>query len=128
MVQLLVRVTAAPGRVEDTVRALSSIRMPARLDRGCLSTYAGVDAGEPDICLYLEEWADRDLLTKRLRSASFRALLMLMETSIASPFLEIRDVSGLGGLDYVARACGEQEEDAGAGGARAALARLQHTK
>lgn len=126
--QLLVRLTAAPGRVEDTLRALSSIRMTAHLDSGCRYTYAGVDADEPDICFYLEEWADSDLLDRRIHSASFRALLMLLESAIVSPFLELRDVSDIGGLEYVARARSQQKEDAGAGGAREATHRLPRTR
>lgn len=128
VVQLLVRLTAAPGRVEDMLRALSSIRMTAHLESGCRYTYAGVDADEPDICFYLEEWADSNLLDRRLHSVSFRALLMLMESSIVSPFLEIRGVSEIGGLEYVARACGEQKEDTGAGAAREATHRVPRTR
>jgi quinol monooxygenase YgiN len=118
VVQLLVRLTAAPGRVEDMLRALSSIRMTAHLDCGCRNTYAGADADEPDICFYLEEWANSELLDRRMQSASFRALLMLLESAIVSPFLEIRDVSDIGGLEYVARRCNQQKEGAGGRSAR----------
>jgi quinol monooxygenase YgiN len=124
VVQLLVRLTAAPGRVEDMLRALSTIRIAAHLDSGCRYTFAGVDADEPDVCFYLEEWADSDLLDRRIHSASFRALLMLLESAIVSPFLEIREVSDIGGLEYVARTCSQQKEDSGA---REATYRLPRT-
>lgn len=102
--------------------------MPARLDGACLFTFAGVDASEPDICVYVEEWTDSHQLERRIHSASFRALLVLMESSIASPFVEIRDVVGLGGLDYVARTCGQPQEDSGAPGAREATYPRSRTK
>ena len=76
--------------------------MAAQLDPDSLRTHLGIDADEPDTLFYIEEWSDRDCLARRIESASFRALLGLMETAIAAPVLEVRDVTRVGGLDYVA--------------------------
>lgn len=103
MVQLLVRLTAAPGRVEDTLQALTRVRVGAQLDPESLRTHLGIDADEPDTLVYIEEWSDHNRLAHRIQSASFRSLLGLLETSIAAPVLEVRDVASIGGLDYVAR-------------------------
>ena len=98
----MVRLIAAPGRVKDTLQALSRIRVAAQLDPDSLRTHLGTDADEPDCVFYFEEWTNRDSLARRINSAGFLALLGLMETSTPRRCLEVRDMSCVGGLDYVA--------------------------
>jgi quinol monooxygenase YgiN len=60
------------------------------------------DADNASVLIYVEDWEDRAQLDRRIRSERFGALLGLMEACPAAPQLELRFVSEIQGLDYVA--------------------------
>jgi len=60
------------------------------------------DADDASVLIYVEDWENREQLERRIRSERFGALLGLMETCPAAPQLELRFVSEVQGLEYVA--------------------------
>ena len=84
------------------VRALSRVMVSAQVDRGCGHVELARDAEDSSILIYVEDWENRELLERRIRSERFGALLGLMEACPAAPRLELRFVSDVQGLDYVA--------------------------
>ena len=84
------------------VRALSRVMVSAQVDRGCGHVELARDAEDSSILIYVEDWENREQLERRIRSERFGALLGLMEACPAAPLLELRFVSDVQGLDYVA--------------------------
>ena len=84
------------------VRALSRVLVSAQLDRGCEHAELARDTEDESVLIYLEDWENQEQMDRRLRSDRFGALLELMEACPAPPLLELRFVSDVRGLDYVA--------------------------
>jgi quinol monooxygenase YgiN len=84
------------------VRALSRVMVSAQIDRGCDHAELARDAEDGSVLIYVEDWEDRAHLERRIRSERFGALLGLMEACPTAPQLELRFVSEVQGLDYVA--------------------------
>ena len=74
----------------------------AQVDRGCEHVELARDADDASILIYVEDWENREQLERRIRSERFGALLGLMEACPSIPQLELRFVSEVQGLDYVA--------------------------
>jgi quinol monooxygenase YgiN len=74
----------------------------AQIDRGCDHAELARDAADASVLIYVEDWEDREQLERRIRSERFGSLLGLMEACSAAPSLELRFVSDVQGLDYVA--------------------------
>lgn len=102
MVQLYVRLPTVERETTDVVRALSHVMVSAQLDRGCGHAEITRDAGDSSVLVYVEDWTDQVQLERRLRSERFGSLLGLMEACSSPPLLELRFVSDVKGLDYVA--------------------------
>jgi quinol monooxygenase YgiN len=102
VVQLYLRLPTAATQTPDMVRALSRIMVSARVDRGCDRVELTRDADDASVLIYVEDWEGREQLERRIRSERFNALLELMEACPAMPRLELRFMSDVLGLDYVA--------------------------
>jgi len=74
----------------------------AQIDRGCDHVELTRDADDASVLIYVEDWEDRAQLESRIRSERFGSLLGLMEACPTAPLLELRFVSEIQGLDYVA--------------------------
>jgi len=74
----------------------------AQIDRGCDHAELTRDADDASVLVYVEDWEDREQLERRIRSERFGSLLGLMEACPSVPQLELRFVSEVQGLDYVA--------------------------
>lgn len=84
------------------VRALSRVMVSAKIDRGCDHVELTRDAEDGSVLVYVEDWEDKEQLERRIRSGRFGVLLELMEACPTAPQLELRFVSDVQGLDYVA--------------------------
>jgi quinol monooxygenase YgiN len=102
VVQLYVRLPTAESQTHDIVRALSRVMVSAQVDRGCGHVELTRGADDASVLIYVENWENREQLERRIRSERFGALLGLMEACPAAPQLELRFVSEVQGLDYVA--------------------------
>jgi len=102
VVQLYVRLPTAEAQTPDMVRALSRVMVSAQIERGCDHVELARDAEDGSVLIYVEDWEDRAQLERRIRSERFGALLSLMEACPTTPSLELRFVSEVHGLDYVA--------------------------
>jgi hypothetical protein len=74
----------------------------AQLNRDCANALITRDAEDSSVLVYVEDWPEQTHLDRRLRSDEFGSLLGLMETCPVPPLLELRFVSDVRGLDYVA--------------------------
>lgn len=84
-----------------TVKALRSIVVGARSERGYLASRIYQEVGSPEALCLEEDWSSEAELKSHIRSSSFTDLLMLMETAFEAPVLEVHSVAGVYGLEYV---------------------------
>jgi quinol monooxygenase YgiN len=101
MVQLYVRLTIAPDRVQDTVQALRAVMAPARFHPDCAGVRLTSDVENPTVLVYGEDWLALEPLTREFRSPRFTRLMEVMEASAEPPTLEIRLVSDIRGQEFV---------------------------
>lgn len=83
------------------VKALRSIMLPARAERGFVSSRIYQEVDKPEALCYVEEWADLAQMEEQIRSRRFGRLLAVMETAPKPPVLEVRSMSETRGLDYI---------------------------
>lgn len=101
LVQLHLRLTVAPDRVQDTVQALRAVMAPARFHPECVGVRLAADVENPTVLVYSEDWQALEPLAREFRSPRFARLTQLMESATEPPTLEIRLVSEIRGLEYV---------------------------
>jgi quinol monooxygenase YgiN len=101
MFQMSLRMTARPHHAAEAVKALRSIMIAARGERGYLASRIYQEVSNPEALCLEEDWTSEPELKSHIRSSSFTDLLMLMETAPEPPILEIRSVSGIHGLEYI---------------------------
>lgn len=102
MVQLEIRVTVGQASSGALVAAFNSVLHRSRVKTGCLGARLAIDANDPDVLWYLEEWESFVEFEAHLRSTQFTPLLGLIEMSATQPLLQCRLVSESRGIDYVA--------------------------
>lgn len=105
MVQLTVRLVAAPQRVDDLVATLQqAVMRPAQQMRGCRFAEVYLCASDRRRVEYVEEWDEFRELRQECRSDRFTRLLEIIEMAAEAPEVEVRDITGVRGLDYIAAA------------------------
>jgi quinol monooxygenase YgiN len=110
MVQLMVRLAAPQGRIDDVLEAFQVVMRPAQQARGCRFARIYQEATDPQLIEYVEEWDTAVDLRGQLGSVRFARLLELLEMADERPVLEFRDISRTHGLEYVAESKPEGED------------------
>lgn len=111
MVQLVIRMVAPAGHLEEFLQALLSVSRPAERDRGCLTART---LREDDRRLwYLEEWHDVGAFEQQLLGERIGRLLAVLEAAAEAPSVEFRFVSSTRGLEYLAEVRGRAGGDDG---------------
>jgi quinol monooxygenase YgiN len=101
LVEFRLQIRAQPVHATEMVRALRSIMLPARAERGFISSRIYQEVDSPESLCYVEEWASLEPVDQQVRSRRFASLLALMETAPQAPALEVREISETRGLDYI---------------------------
>ena len=112
MLQLTVRLVAAPDRVDDIVRTLLRVVMrPAQQLPGCRFAQVYQRINEPCRVDYVEEWDDLSGLRPQLSGERFSRLLEVVEMAAEAPEVEFRRISETHGIDYIATQRAMQASD-----------------
>ena len=102
VVQVLLRITAATGRVGETLQAVNRVvHAIRRLDEGA-EVHISTDVEDGSVVWLYEEWPTPERCERHLQSQEFARLLALVETSKEPPLLEWRLVTESRGLEYFA--------------------------
>ena len=111
MVELLVRLTAAPGQSQKLIQALLSVRRSLQLEGVCQGARIASDVDDANVVWYSEDWPGVEEFERHLRSQSFARLLSVVETGATMPLIECRVVSETRGLEYLAAMRGRANTD-----------------
>jgi quinol monooxygenase YgiN len=109
MVEMTIRLTAAPGQAHRLVQALRVLMRDIQSQSGCSSAHIAADVDEAGAFWYQEDWQDEQALEWELKSDRFSQLLALMETSVTPPVLVFRTAVETRGLEYVASLRGPKD-------------------
>jgi quinol monooxygenase YgiN len=101
MFQINLRMMARPHQAVEAVKALRTITVGAREERGYLASRIYQEVSNPEALCLEEDWSSEPALKSHIRSHCFTQLLMLMATAPEAPVLEVRSVSGIYGLEYI---------------------------
>lgn len=103
VVQLTVRLVAAPERLADIVRTLHRVVMrPTQQLAGCQFAQVYLRMDEPLRVDYVEEWDDAESLRPHLSGERFGRLLELLEMATEAPEVSFRCITETHGIEYVA--------------------------
>lgn len=111
MVQLVIRMVAPAGHLEEFLQALQSVSRPAERDRGCVT--ARILREDERRLWYLEEWNDVSAFELQLAGERIGRLLAVLEAAAEAPSVEFRFVSATRGLEYLAEVRGRAGGDDG---------------
>jgi quinol monooxygenase YgiN len=102
VVQLSVRLVAAPDRADDILRTLlRAVVRPAQQLAGCRFAQVYQRVGDPRLIDYIEEWDDMATFRPHLSCERFSRLLELIEMAAEAPEVEFRCISETHGIGYV---------------------------
>lgn len=101
MYQVNLKMMARPRCSVEAIKALRSIKFAAQVERGFISSRIYQEVGNPEALCLEEYWSTELALKSHLRSSSFTDLLMLMETAVEAPSLEVYSVCETRGLEFV---------------------------
>ena len=101
VVELRIQIRIQPVHAAEMVKGLRSVMLPARAERGFVSSRSYQEVDRPEALCYVEEWASWAQMEEQIRSRRFGRLLAVMETSPKPPVLEVRSVPESRGLDYI---------------------------
>jgi quinol monooxygenase YgiN len=100
MYQVNLRMMVRPQSAVQAIRAMRSITVAAQVERGFVSSRIYQEVGNPQVLCLEHDWNSEPELKSHIRSSCFTDLLMLMETALEAPVLEVHSVSETRGLEY----------------------------
>jgi quinol monooxygenase YgiN len=104
MIHAMVTIVSPPGQRQGFAQALRSIVGPTRVEPGCLYCHLFEDVESDGSFTLVESWVSPAEFERRLRSKSYRQLLLLMELSPEPPLIQFHSVGSTAGMDAIHRA------------------------
>jgi quinol monooxygenase YgiN len=92
MYTILGTVTARPETRDELLALLHAQIAPTRAEAGCIDYDLHVDAADPCVFVFYENWTDRAALEAHLAMPHLRPLLSQMDRLLACP-VEIRPLT-----------------------------------
>jgi quinol monooxygenase YgiN len=110
MIHATVTIVSPPGQRQGFAQALRSVVGPTRVEPGCLFCHLFEDVETPGSFTLVEDWVSPADFERRLRSDTYRQLLLLMELAPEAPVVQFHTVSSTGGMDVI-RAARSRADD-----------------
>ena len=110
MIHATVTIVSPPGQRRSFAQALRCVVGPTRVEPGCLFCHLFEDVETPGSFTLVEDWVSPADFERRLRSDTYRQLLLLMELAPEAPVVQFHTVSSTGGMDVI-RAARSRADD-----------------
>ena len=94
MYTIIGTVTARPDTREELAALLATQVAPTRAEAGCINYDFHVDATDPCVFVFYENWADRDALNAHLAMPHLQPLFSQLDRLLACP-VDIRPLTML---------------------------------
>jgi len=90
-----------PKDVDHAIRMLLSVRGSIQAKRGCRACEVGMEASEPGLVHYREEWESEDVFHQHVQSEEFRRVLIALDLCCEEPRIVVGNLSGHSGMEYL---------------------------
>lgn len=94
MYTIIGTLTARPGTREELASLLMALVAPTRAEAGCINYDFHVDAADPCVFVFYENWTDRAALDAHLAMPHLQPLVSQLDRLLACP-VEIRPLTML---------------------------------
>ena len=89
--------------VDHAVQLLLSVRGNIQAKRGCRACDVGMEAAEPGLVHYHEEWESAEVFHRHVRSEEFRRVLIAVDLCSEEPRIVVGNLSGHSGMEYLGK-------------------------
>ena len=97
-----------PKDVDHAIRMLLSVRGSIQAKRGCRACEVGMEASEPGLVHYREEWESEDVFHQHVQSEEFRRVLIALDLCCEEPRIVVGNLSGHSGMEYLRKLLEEE--------------------
>ena len=97
-----------PKDVNHAIRMLLSVRGSIQAKRGCRACEVGMEASEPGLVHYREEWETEDVFQQHVQSEEFRRVLIALDLCCEEPRIVVGNLSGHSGMEYLRKLLEEE--------------------
>jgi len=87
--------------VDHAVQLLLSVKGNIQAKRGCRACAVGMEAAEPGLVHYREEWESAEVFHRHVRSEEFRRVLIAVDLCSEEPRIVVGNLSGHIGMAYL---------------------------
>jgi quinol monooxygenase YgiN len=101
MLLSMVKISPVPGKRQEILDILQSVRGPTLAAPGCLRSSILEEHDDELFIVYLEEWQTRTEMAVHIRSPLYSRVLKAMELSRQQPEICFYEVSGIEGLELI---------------------------
>lgn len=101
MFLLSLQVSSPPEKRSELLKSLKLLTSPVVVEPGCLTCRVYEDAKSRGDFLIIEEWHNRDDLTRYLNTELFRKLLAVTEIFDSAPQIRCEEVHNNDGVKYI---------------------------
>jgi quinol monooxygenase YgiN len=104
MLLSIIKISPAPGRQQEILDILQSVRGPTLAVAGCRECSIYAEHDEEQCILYLEIWQGAGEMIQHIRTALYSRVLKAMELSAREPEISFHEVSGTQGIELIEKA------------------------
>jgi quinol monooxygenase YgiN len=104
MMLATIRMTIPAKKRGEALKILKSIAGHCKIYPGCLGCHIYEDVQEDNVLVYEEMWRSEEDLDRRLRSAEYRTMLLVMEMALKHPEVRFNTVSTSTGMEMIEKA------------------------
>jgi quinol monooxygenase YgiN len=87
--------------VDHAVQLLLSVQGNILTKRGCRACDVGIEAAEPGLVHYHEEWESGEAFHQHVQSEEFRRVLIAVDLCCEEPRIMVGNLSGHSGMEYL---------------------------
>jgi quinol monooxygenase YgiN len=97
----MVKISPAPGKQQEILDILLSVKGPTLADSGCLECSIYEEHDEERAIVYLEKWQFRAAMIEHIRSLLYGRVLKALELSDRPPEICFYEINGTQGMELI---------------------------
>ncbi|HTG80735.1 MAG TPA: antibiotic biosynthesis monooxygenase [Geobacteraceae bacterium] len=101
MIMSMVKICPAPGKDQEILDILLSVRGPTLAASGCIECSIYEEHDDEHAIVYVERWKLKGALIDHIRSALYTRVLKSLELSVRQPEICFYEISGTLGMDLI---------------------------
>ena len=106
MIVSVLKITVDPGKKDEILEVLLSVKGPIEAEPGCMGCHIFQDLLNERMIYYNETWQNRGSLFAHIRSDRYRTLIAVMEMSSEAPDIKFKTVTNTKGMELIREAIG----------------------